>query len=165
MRYAERYGGNSAAAFAMFDAELARRALRPNRIVTDGTALPSSFDDVRIRHYESTAETDLNPDIAATNREYGKQVAHFNTSVPGPAGEATPSGIRGHVHARGTEIRKHAGSARAEFDAKAEIINTPDGTLASKRSLLKQSSKQIAEDGAATLDSAKDAVKDLLKRH
>lgn len=43
MRYAQQYGGDSAAAFALFDAELARQGLRPNRAFSDGTALPTSF--------------------------------------------------------------------------------------------------------------------------
>ena len=51
-----------------------------------------------------------------------------------------------------------------DFDAKAEIVKAPDGTLASKKSLLKHTGKQVAEDGSATIDNAKDAVKDLLKR-
>ena len=43
-------------------------------------------------------------------------------------------------------------------------MKTEDGTLASKRSLLKQSGKQMGKDASASLDNAKDAVKDLLKR-
>ena len=164
MRYAEQYGGNSAAAFAMFDAELARQGLGPNRVHSGGTALPSSFHDVRTQHYQAAASPDLNPDIAASNRENGEEVTRFDTPVPDAAPEPTSSGFRGNLQARGAKIRNQTGSAGAEFDAKAEIIETPDGTLASKKSLLKQTGKQVADDASATVDSAKDAVKDLLKR-
>lgn len=43
-------------------------------------------------------------------------------------------------------------------------MKTEDGTLVSRRSLLKQSGKQVGKDASASLDNAKDAVKDLLKR-
>ena len=46
----------------------------------------------------------------------------------------------------------------------SEIVKTEDGTLVSRRSLLKQSGKQVSKDASASLDNAKDAVKDLLKR-
>ncbi len=47
LRFAEQYGGNSASALALFEAELARQGLPPNRTFSDGTALPSSFGDIR----------------------------------------------------------------------------------------------------------------------
>lgn len=43
-------------------------------------------------------------------------------------------------------------------------MKTEDGTLVSRRSLLKQSGKQVSKDASASLDNAKDAVTDLLKR-
>jgi hypothetical protein len=60
----------------------------------------------------------------------------------------------------------------AVSDALAAVVQTlngpgasaADGTLASRRSLLKQSGKQVGKDASASLDNAKDAVKDLLKR-
>jgi len=44
------------------------------------------------------------------------------------------------------------------------MSETGDGTLVSKRSLMKQSAKQVGKDAGATLDSAKEAVKGLLKK-
>ena len=54
--------------------------------------------------------------------------------------------------------------AVGNFDAKAEIVDTPDGTLKSRKSLFVQSGKQVIGDADVTLDAAKDAVKNLLKR-
>ncbi|WP_420475247.1 conjugal transfer protein TraG N-terminal domain-containing protein [Noviherbaspirillum sp. ST9] len=164
MHYAEHYGGDSAAAFALFDAELARQGLRPNRIFSDGTAVPASFEDIRTRHGQDAADPHLNPDTAAINREHHKQVSRFNTSVLSTAGTTKPSEIRRGIQAQGAEIRKQAGFADQEFDTKAEIAKTPDGTFASKKSLLKQAGKQAAQDAAATVDNAKDAVQDLLNK-
>jgi conjugal transfer mating pair stabilization protein TraG len=47
LRYAEAYGGSSASAQALMDAELARRGLPPNRQGLEGAALPSSFEEWR----------------------------------------------------------------------------------------------------------------------
>jgi conjugal transfer mating pair stabilization protein TraG len=164
MRYAEQYGGSSAAAFALFDAELARQGLRPNRIFSDGTALPTSFDDLRARHDQDTTDPRLNPDTAAIDREHRRQVSRFNTSIPNTAGSTPPSETRGDIQAHGVEIRKQTDSASQEFDTKAEIVRTEDGTLPSKKSLLKQSVTQAADDAAAIVENAKDAVKDLLNK-
>lgn len=164
MRYAEQYGGNSAAAFALFDAELARQGLRPNRFFSDGTALPTSFDDIRARHGQDATDPRLNPDTAAIDREHRRQVSRFNTSIPNTASSTPPSETRGDIQAHGVEIRKQTDSDSQKFDAKAEIVETPDGTLASKKSLLKRTGKQLAQDAGATFDNAKDAVKDLLDK-
>ena len=164
MRYAEQYGGNSAAAFALFDAELARQGLRPNHVFSDGTALPASFDDIRARHDQAAVDPHLNPDTAAIDHDHRKEVSHAKASAPSAAGSATPSAVRGNIQAQGAEIRRQTGSAGKDFDAKAEIVRAPDGTLTSKKSLFKHTGKQVAEDAGATIDNAKDAVKDLLKR-
>ena len=68
------------------------------------------------------------------------------------------------VHTQGAGIRQQAEAARGTFDAKAEIVPALDGTVASKRSLLKQTGKQVADDAGASIDVAKDAVKDLFKK-
>lgn len=164
MRYAEQYGGNSAAAFALLDAELARQGLRPHRFFSDGTALPVSFDDVRVRHNQDAAGPHLHPDTAAINREHNKQVSRLNTSVPSAPGSTPPSEIRGDIQAQGGEIRKQTASATQEFDRTAEIVETKNGTLSSKKSLLKQSVTQAGDDAAATGDNVKGVMKDLLNK-
>ena len=81
-----------------------------------------------------------------------------------PAAAARPSGARGEVQSRGAEVRRDVEARREGFDREAEIVKTEDGTLVSRRSLLKQSGKQVSKDASASLDNAKDAVTDLLKR-
>lgn len=165
MRYAEQYGGNSAAAFAMFDAELARQSLRPNRIFSDGTALPTSFDDIRARHAQSATDSRINTDMATISHQHRKQVSHFNASVPSGTSSIAPSGgIRSDIQIHGAEIRKQTDSASQKFDTNVEIVKTPEGTLASKKSLLQQTEKQVAQDAGATFDNAEEAVKDLLEK-
>jgi conjugal transfer mating pair stabilization protein TraG len=163
LRYAEQYGGNSASAFALFDAELARQGLRPNRFFSDGTALPTSFNDIGTDHQSFSASPYLNPDTAAIGRRDRQHVSDFDTAMPNSGSTQRASKVRRDVQEGGAAIRTQTGSATSEFDAKAEVVKTPDGTLATQRSLLKQTGKQVAGDAGVSVDETKQAVKDLLK--
>ena len=164
MRYAEEYGGDSAAAHALMDAELARQGLRPNRSFADGSALPSSFGDVRERYDQSRAEPGLNTALEATHRRHNANVASRRAAAPVDATLPPASKIRSDVQDAGTRIQGQTGSATGRFDAKAEIVETPDGSLKSKKSLLMQTGKQVAADADVSLDAAKDAVKGIINR-
>jgi len=164
MRYAEQYGGNSAAASAMFDAELARQGLRPNTVFSDGTALPTSFGDLRGRHQAEVTEPLLNPDVVAGNRGHKREVSRFGHSVPRVEESPLPSTLRDEVRTRAEQVRQQTESSQDRVDSNAEIIRTPDGTLASKKSLLKQTGKQVAGDAGASIDAIKGAVQDVFKK-
>ena len=148
----------------MFDAEIARQGLRPPRVFSSGSALPSSFEELHRLHEQEAREPAFNPDLAGTAREQGRQVKRFGNTVPVVATSRTASQSRGEVQTRSAELRQQAEAARAAFDSKAEIVPMPDGTLASKKSLLKQTGKQVRDDAGASIDVAKDAVKDLFKK-
>ncbi|MCL2590053.1 MAG: conjugal transfer protein TraG N-terminal domain-containing protein [Betaproteobacteria bacterium] len=165
MRYAHEYGGNSAAAHTLMDAELARQALTPHR-TSDGTALPTSFGELRERHEQQRQEGLLSPDIQAVHQG-NRQVAARSVSSAGnprPSAASPESPMRNEIRARGNEIHTLTDSKRKSFDDKAEIVETDDGTLATKKSLLKQSGKQVIEDAGASVDNAKDVAKDVMKR-
>ena len=164
LRYAEQYGGNSTAAHTLMESELARQSLRPNRVFSDGTALPASFGDIRDQHVHQRDDAALLPDIAGLHHSNREQTSRFGNAKPSQGIAPTVSPIRDEVRTHGDQIRTGAESSRADFDAKAEIIKTDDGTLASKKSLLVQSGKQVGKDAAATLDNAKEVVKDLLRK-
>lgn len=164
MRYAEQYGGSSAAALAMFDAELARQGLRPNRAFSDGTALPASFEPLRSRHQADIADPRLDPDVIGGNRENKREVARFGHSDPRTGPVQPPSALRDEVRTRAGQLRQETESEQGRFDSKAEIISTPDGALASRKSLLKQSGKQVADDAGASIDAVKGAVQDVFKK-
>ncbi|MFY9327763.1 MAG: conjugal transfer protein TraG N-terminal domain-containing protein, partial [Georgfuchsia sp.] len=164
LRYAERYGGDSASALSMFDAELARQGLRPNRVFSDGTALPNSFSDVRDLHDSQASDSILSPDLIGTNQQQRAKVAQSNQPTPSTRSDSGTSPLRHDVQTRGNVIRNEIGSTSSNFDRKAEIVDTGDGTLVTKKSLLKQSGKQVVNDGKTSIDSAKDAVKDLLRK-
>ena len=164
MRYAERYGGSSAAAFAMLDSELARQGLRPNRVLSDGAALPESFDELRRRHDQDRSSPPLNPDLTSSGRGNSRQVSGFGRSTPKIEEAPQPSAIRSEVEKKGAEIRQSTESSQGGFDANAQIVRSPDGTLATKKSLLMQSGRQVASDTTESIDAAKGVAKDLLKR-
>lgn len=164
LRYAEQYGGDSASALSMFDAELARQGLRPNRVFSDGTALPSSFGDVRSLHDHQATDPTLSPDLAASHRQHRAKMSQFNHSASGAHPDTNPSPLRNDIQTQGNAIRNEAGSANSSFDRNAEIVDTGDGTLVTRKSLLKQSGKQVVDDGEASIDNAKDAVKELLRK-
>jgi len=164
MRYAEHYGGNSAAAHALMESELARQSLRPNRVFSDGTALPASFGDIRDQHLLQRGDAALTPDIAKLHQSNREQTSRFGNAKPSQETAPMVSPVREEVRTTGNRIRSDAESSRTSFDAKTEIIKTDDGALASKKSLLVQSGKQVGKDAGATLDNAKDVVNDLLRK-
>ena len=164
VRYAEQYGGNSESARVMMDAELGRQSFGPTRSFSDGMAVPTGFEHVRHLHKEAAATPRLNSDPSVQHDEDASYVRRQRTSPTTAAQSTHAATVRPTVQAEGARIRDAAGAARAGFDQKTDLINTPDGTLASKRSLLKDAGKQVAEDGSATLESAKDVAKKLLDK-
>lgn len=72
--------------------------------------------------------------------------------------------MRSTIHQEGQRIRASTSADQGGFDRKAQITQTPDGTLASERSLMKQTGKQIKEDAAPIINDATQAVKDALKK-
>ncbi|MFY9328724.1 MAG: conjugal transfer protein TraG N-terminal domain-containing protein, partial [Georgfuchsia sp.] len=164
LRYAEQYGGDSASALSMFDAELARQGLRPNRVLSDGTALPNSFSDVRNLHDSQASDSAFSPDLVDTNQQQRAKVAQSNQPIPSTRSDSGTSPLRHDVQTRGNVIRNETGSASSNFDRKAEVVDTGDGTLVTKKSLLTESGKQVFEDANVSIDTAKQAVKDLLRK-
>ncbi|RTL56482.1 MAG: conjugal transfer protein TraG [Rhodocyclaceae bacterium] len=164
LRYAEEYGGNSTSALTMFDAELARQGLRPTRVFSDGSALPSSFGDVRGLHNGQVVDPALSPNISEANQQYRAKVGQSSRVVSNHSTAAGSSPLRQEVQAQGETIRQETRSAGTGFDREAEVIDRGDGTLTTRKSLLKQTGKQVVGDTEATIDNTKDAVRHLLKR-
>jgi conjugal transfer mating pair stabilization protein TraG len=164
LRYAERYGGDSAAAATLLDAELARQGLRPSRSFSDGAALPASFQDLRDQWAASASDPALNPDLAARNAQNRGAVARGLGSDPPIISEQVRPSIRPEVGLGGAAIREQTDRSRRGFDAETEVSRSADGTVSTKKSLLLQSGRQVAADAGSTLDEAKDTVKGVLSR-
>lgn len=166
LRYAQTYGGNSAAAQAMMSAELARQSLGPTRVLSDGNSLPASFEGIRELHRQQRSETALSPDIQSVHRAHTGATSRFGSNPSRPLERpADPhSPIRREVQQRASEIQGATAAKGGEFDDKAEIVKTEDGTLESKKSLFRQSAKQVYGDGSSTAKEVKESVEDLFKR-
>ncbi|PND33879.1 conjugal transfer protein TraG [Achromobacter pulmonis] len=164
-RYAEQYGGNSASARILMEAELARQSLRPHQVFSDGTAVPTAFGDLGAQHLRNTGDPAIGPDISSRHRANQAEVRQFGNILPSTAPTAgSPSNVRSSIREEGGRIRATTGSDQEAFEQKAQIRETPDGTLASERSLMKQTGKQVVEDAAPLIDDAKNAVKDALRK-
>jgi len=164
MRFAEQYGGNSASARVLMEAELARQSLRPQRTFSDGAAVPTTFGDLAAQHHRDAGDSALAPDITRLHRANQSGVRRF-AGEPQPA---TPSAsspdLRSEIREEGRRIRAATAADQSTFDRKVQVTTTPDGILASKRSLMKQTGKQVAEDGGPLLDESEKAVKDALRK-
>jgi conjugal transfer mating pair stabilization protein TraG len=138
--------------------------LRPNRVLSDGAALPESFEELRRRHDQDRSSPRLDPDIMSSGRGNSRQVSGFGRSTPKVEEVLQPSSIRSEIERKGLEIRQGSESSQGSFDANAQIVRSPDGTLTTKKSLLMQSGRQVATDTTESIDAAEGLAKDLLKR-
>ena len=163
-RYAEQYGGDSASARVLMEAELARQSLRPHQVFSDGAAVPTAFGDLRPQHRLNSSDPALAPDLAGRHHSNQGDVRRFGSATqPAPA-TAAPASMRGEIRQEGERIRATTSAEQGTFDRNAQIKPTHDGTLASERSLLLQAGKQVKEDAAPVIDDAKQAVKNALKK-
>jgi conjugal transfer mating pair stabilization protein TraG len=163
-RYAEQYGGSSASARVLMEAELARQSLRPQRLFSDGIAVPTTFGDVQAHHRHNSGDAELSPNLTGSHHSNQGHVRQFGGPLqPGPAVGVTSS-IRSTVHEEGERIRATTSADQGAFNRNARLTKTPEGILASERSLMLQTGKQVKGDAAPLVDDAKQAVKDALKK-
>lgn len=163
-RYAEQYGGNSAAAFAMMESELARQGLSPNRTFSDGTAVPDSFDSIYGHHAGQHNSVERAVAVAQSHQSHRDAVSRLDTTLTEMDGVGSPSSLRDDVQRRGGEINQHAEQSQDRFDEKAEVVETEDGTLATRKSLGIQAGKQVLHDGRIMAEEAKDTGQSFYQR-
>jgi conjugal transfer mating pair stabilization protein TraG len=163
-RYAEQYGGDSASAQVLMASELARQSMRPQRVFSDGTALPTTFGAVDAQHQRDAANAALTPDLSARHQANSGAVQRNQSAPGGHGGSATSSPLRESIRVEGEQIRSEVANEHTTFDRKAQITKTPDGTLASETSLVKRSVGQMREDASPVVEDAKRALKDVLKK-
>ena len=164
MRYAEEYGGNSAAAFILFDSELARQSQQPLRSNSQNLSLPNSFESVRDRYSHGSAGADISGSVQSDNQRNLRTVSEMNTNGDAATQEqAANIGTRKAIETRGAEIQGQTQKAETTFDKNAEI-KPADGTLSSERSLIKQAAKQVGKDGEAAAEAVQVRLKDIRKK-
>jgi conjugal transfer mating pair stabilization protein TraG len=163
-RYAEQYGGDSASAQVLMASELARQSLRPQRVFSDGTAMPTTFAALADQHQRARNEAALTPDLSNRHQANVDAVKGSPSSPSRIAGGAGPSELREEVRAHGEKIRADAAEGRAQFDRKAQLTTTADGTLATDASLVKRSVGQVSQDASTVIEDAKRALQGGFKK-
>jgi conjugal transfer mating pair stabilization protein TraG len=163
-RYAEQYGGGSASAHVLMAAELARQSLKPNRVFSDGTALPTSFETAASQHARHLNDTTLSPDLAGRHEDDRVRVARVGTARDTLATGSRNNGLKDEIRQEAARIRGEVSGDGHRFDAKAAPGQTASANLAAGQSLMKRTVDQVKEDAAPLVDDAKQAVRDALKR-
>ena len=146
------------------ESELARQGLSPNRTFSDGTAIPDSFDGIRTHHAAQRGAISGTADVARSHKDHQDAVSDYDTALPQIDNGPTPSTLRDDVRKRGTDLREQIDGAREKFDQESQIVETDDGTLASRKSLGIQSGKQVLEDGQIMYEETRDTTKSLYQR-
>ena len=164
-RYAEQYGGTSSAARTMMEAELARQSPKPNRVFSDGTGIPRSFDELRTRHSQAAIDPALEPDVSEHHGQNKSKVVRFEgaAQVRREASQQA-SDVRSAVRDQGTHVRSAIAAEGEAFDRNAQVTRAADATLSSKRSLMRQTGEQVKEDASSTINDARRAIKDALRK-
>lgn len=164
-RYAEQYGGTSASARQLLSAELARQALAPNRNFTDGTGMPSSFEDVRHLYTTNRNESRLSADIEATHQRAVSTVGRASMPVAPRRQPTTESSeVRQQVQVSSQDLRGQATARRRGAEDERSPRRSEDGTISPRQSLFKGTANQVAKDAAKTVEDTKDAIKRIFKR-
>ncbi|KIF81613.1 conjugal transfer protein TraG N-terminal domain-containing protein [Noviherbaspirillum autotrophicum] len=167
-RYAEQYGGTSASAHALLDSELARQAPRPNRVFSDGTAVPVSFGDASKQHDSYSAAPNLKPNIDTINMKNRSAVKAHGPAISAPEQAASAPNpelktVRKDIQEGGKVLTDKTSSAPKEFDKETEITKTENGTLATRKSLLLNAASQGGRDASNTFENAKEIVQKVLQ--
>ncbi|WP_284618536.1 conjugal transfer protein TraG N-terminal domain-containing protein [Aquabacterium humicola] len=164
-RYAEDYGGTSAAARALMEAELARQSLRPSRTFSDRTAIPVSFEPVREQHRQeaTTLASKADPDLQRQRNDADVARSAQEARSGKPPGYRR-SNVREQIRTQGASIQQDTRDRDDTFERKVDASRTEDGTLLSRTSLLKRSAQRVAADAKDSVDTAKEAVRRLLDR-
>jgi conjugal transfer mating pair stabilization protein TraG len=147
------------------EAELARQSLKPNRTFSDSIGVPVAFDQVRDQHCRQAGAVGAVDGVDSHRQASDAEVTDFLSGQHLPSVDRIqPSTIRAGIQSRGSEVRSAVEAKRAVFEREAEIERTEDGTLGTRKSLLKQSGKQVGTDASASIENAKDAVRDLWEK-
>jgi len=164
MRYAEQYGSSSAGARVLMDAELARRSLRPQQRFSDGSAAPAAFGDPAEQHRGHLDGSVPDGAVAERHRENESAARGFGDARRRATPTEPAPGLRDAIRSAGDRIRAAASADQATFERNAQVSKTPDGTLATERSLMLQSGKQVAHDAAPIVEDATKAVRNALRK-
>lgn len=165
-RYAEQYGGSSASARILMEAELARQSPRPHRTFSDGLGIPASFSEMNLTHQQRPASPPIQQNIQSRHDANEAQVLEGLQGKQEPSRPRSPGtfmlDVRNSVRTEGEHLRLISQEGQQVFGTSAKVTKTADGTLASEQSLLIQAGKQVQQDAKPVIKTATQAVKSAL---
>ena len=127
--------------------------------------MPSTFSGIREDYGAGRAVIADTQSLESVRDGHNSRVASQpGGAMPHAEPKSGPSPIKRQIQQAHDQLLGKTDGAIGSFDARARIAKTPDGTLRSENSAFVQAGKQAAGDADLTLDAAKDAVKNLLKR-
>jgi len=158
-RLASEYGSDSLALQAAMASELASRALPPTRTAS-GSALPTTFDDVRSIASNNKDDAIFSRDRvvgtdAANDRAVGKRLSGAPLVAPQPSGALAQ--VQSDLQRRRTEAESRE-TAAATFDTRNDIVRNPDGTVSTKRSQQLGNLRQLRDDAATLAENARELL-------
>lgn len=156
---ADRYGEGSSAVQIMLSNELALQALQPTSAFRDGSALPTSFEDVRGQYDESKQDPRFHAggveSVGADNDRTvgGKAKLHKPVST---APSSPADGVRDSIARDPQNIATRVHSDLNQFDSKTGIVRDKDGAVHTPKSQLKQNVKSLVRDVEGMFEGGKD---------
>ncbi|RCW65080.1 conjugal transfer protein TraG N-terminal domain-containing protein [Pseudorhodoferax soli] len=164
MRYAEQYGGDSASAQVLMSSELARQSIQPQRVFSDGSALPASFGAVADQHRREARSDGLNPDLVQRHQADLVRTRSQGETQLAPAMTTKPSTLKDELRDQAAGIRAVVAGEEVQFKEQADAGRTPDGTLKSEKSLVVRTADQVGQDLTASAERTARGLRRLLKR-
>lgn len=146
---ADRYGEDSSAVQIILSNELALRALRPTGSFGDGSAVPSSFQDLHERYEASRQDRQLQPDVVDSAAQANERSIGGGGEKPhgSPAHTRSPAeGVRSSLTDDSQHIAASVHNNIGDFDQRNQIVRDQDGTVHTSKSQFKQNLKDLAGD-------------------
>lgn len=160
-RLAAEYGSESLALQAAMSSELASRALPPTR-TGSGTALPTSFGDIRAVNTQNNGDPIFSKDRVTAADAANDRSAAGRISTRGLTAPETPAAlgaVRADVTGQLTAARNQPTQA-STFDERNQIVRNPDGTVSTRKSQVVGNVRQIRDDAANLAENAKEVLSD-----
>ena len=166
---ADRYGSGSQALQIAMASELASHALPPTHRFSSGSALPTTFGDVRSAHdFEVLSNPQLQRSTVDTASEENSRLVQSNSIHSPSNGKGDGSAIRSsesnpvrqEVRSRNEQSKADATRSFDEFDKRNEVVRSSDGTVTTGRSQMMGNVRQIRDDVVNIGTSLEKAFKD-----
>ena len=163
-RYAEAYGGTSAAARTLLDSELARQALAPTQSGLANAALPWTSDRLRDQFESQSEQVRQKASIGSAAAASMEAVRSHRSPTPRSAPASGPGqAIRQSIDASAEVHQGNKASREQSFKERSGVAGADSDVLQSQQSLVKRTARQVAADAESTAKGAADALQKALK--